>query len=142
MRKYILVSLAITYMPLVLFAASQVEEKHPIDRWIEACIDKDSSTAGMMKCITQGYQKWDTELNRVYKALRKQLSDAKGKETLRNAQRAWLKYRDAEFETVGAVYGSLEGTMWGPVAGGAQIEIIKNRTLKSGSGISRYLDSQ
>jgi len=105
-------------------------EAHPIEKWTEACLEKDRSTAGMVSCSDKAYKKWDQELNRIYKTLRRKLShNSKAKKALRNAQRAWLKYQNAEMKTIEVIYGSLQGTMWIPVAGFAKVEIIKKRTL-------------
>lgn len=38
----------------------------------------------------------DAELNKTYEALLKKLPDAEGKEKLKQRQRAWLAFRDAE----------------------------------------------
>jgi uncharacterized protein YecT (DUF1311 family) len=38
----------------------------------------------------------DAELNRIYGALLTKLPDAEGKEKLKQSQRAWLAFRDAE----------------------------------------------
>ena len=38
----------------------------------------------------------DAELNKTYEALLKKLPDAEGKEKLKQSQRAWLAFRDAE----------------------------------------------
>ena len=38
----------------------------------------------------------DTELNKTYEALLKKLPDAETKEKLKQSQRAWLAFRDAE----------------------------------------------
>jgi uncharacterized protein YecT (DUF1311 family) len=112
------------------------QRKHPIDKWVDACVEKDYSTVGMMNCGEQAVQKWDAELNRVYQALKKQLN-ADGKKALKTAQKAWLKYRDKEFKTIGAVYGSRQGTMWLPVLAFARADVVKNRVLQ----LKEYLDA-
>ncbi len=59
-------------------------------------------------CFTQVYRRADTELNRVYAQLRGQISPA-GQTLLRDAERAWIGYRDKEcdFETAGSAGGSI-----------------------------------
>jgi len=42
------------------------------------------------------FEKVDAELNRTYEALLAKLPDAEGKEKLKQSQRAWLAFRDAE----------------------------------------------
>jgi uncharacterized protein YecT (DUF1311 family) len=107
--------------------SDEIGGKHPIDIWADACLKKDYTTVGMMNCGEKTEQKWDAELNRVYKALKKQLNS---KKVLTTAQKAWLKYRDKEFQSIDAVYGSLQGTMWAPVIGFARADVVKNRVLR------------
>lgn len=54
------------------------------------------------------FHRADTELNALYRDLVAKI-DAQGKAALRNAQQAWLKFRDAEcdFETRDAEGGSI-----------------------------------
>src|SRR6266478_2114836 len=42
------------------------------------------------------FVKADAELNKIYEALLAKLTDAEGKEKLKQSQRAWLAFRDAE----------------------------------------------
>ena len=53
------------------------------------------TTADMSQCAAIDYQKADEELNAVYQQLRSML-DEPGKLLLRDTQRAWIPYRDAE----------------------------------------------
>jgi len=111
--------------PLLTYAA---EEQHPIDKVHEACMAKDYSTYGMIKCSDQAEKKWDAELNKVYRALRSKLN-REGKKRLKKSQQKWLKYRDSEFETIATIYGAMGGTMWGVIAVGQRMEVVKQRVL-------------
>ena len=55
----------------------------------------------------------DAELNKTYEALLTRLPDAQGKEKLKQSQRAWLAFRDAEaaFASDQARGGSMAPTM-------------------------------
>lgn len=55
----------------------------------------------MNNCAHQEYVKADAEMNRVYKQLMSVLTadQAKDQTKLREAQRAWVKYRDANCES-------------------------------------------
>lgn len=60
-----------------------------------ACTDKTSdTTVGMIDCITAETKRQDAQLNKAYKALMADLSPSR-KTQLQEAQRAWIKYRDA-----------------------------------------------
>ena len=74
---------------------------------------------GMNYCVHQDYLAADAELNRVYKSVRAQVADMDhgarydGKtevEALRDAQRAWITYRDLACDGAGLLMrgGSME----------------------------------
>ena len=108
--------------------AAQEETKHPIDKALEACIDKNGSTAGMVECTDKAYEAWDKELNKNYSALMQSLKP-KQKETLRLAQLEWIKFRDLEFKLVDSVYDTMQGTMYIPMRVDARMEVIRKRAL-------------
>jgi len=122
-------------MPLALLALlfpvsshSQTQKKHPIEKALEACIDKDSSTAGMTNCADRALESWDKELNRVYNELARKL-DSKGKQALKAAQMEWIKYRDAEYGLIDSIYSQMEGTMYIPMRVEARTRIVRERAL-------------
>jgi uncharacterized protein YecT (DUF1311 family) len=116
-------------------AFGQEETKHPIDKTLEACIDKNGSTAGMVECTDKAYAAWDKELNKNYSALMQSLKP-KQKETLRLAQIEWIKFRDLEFKLVDSLYDTMEGTMYIPMRVDARMEVIRKRALD----LKGYLD--
>ena len=60
-----------------------------------ACMGKSSATTrDMIGCITAENQRQGSQLNKAYKALMAELPTPR-RAQLQNAQRAWLKYRDA-----------------------------------------------
>lgn len=116
---------------LLLFAAIPLMAQkydHPIDKATEDCMEKDMSTAGMVKCLNEAYDKYDNELNRLYKILMKKLDEESAKE-LKSAQIEWIVFRDKEFKLIDAVYSKLEGTMYIPMRVSDRIEIVKKRVL-------------
>lgn len=63
------------------------------------CYDKAQTQSELNSCASDEYTRTDTELNRLYKEiLQKYKDDPKFIAKFREAQRVWLKYRDAEFE--------------------------------------------
>jgi uncharacterized protein YecT (DUF1311 family) len=125
------------------FVYAEEHEEHSIDLKTQVCLDNNYQTNDKMKgCSLQAYEDWDAELNKVYKALKESRLNAKVKEQIKQAQRKWLKYRDAEFQAIEAIYDAEKmggGTMWGLFAADAKVEIVKNRVLV----LSGYLqDSQ
>ena len=129
------VHLVITVVLLSGMVYAQQTTKHPIDKMLEACLDKNSTTAGMVDCISKADDRWDKELNRVYAELMKRLSpDARAK--LKEAQVQWLKFRDSEFQLQGEIFSKLEGTMYIPMSADSQMQVVKKRALD----LKAYLD--
>ena len=119
-------------LPLIILllahsAFSQTDERsHPIDAQTHTCIDANPSTQGMLECLGVAYTEWDVELNRLYRVLMGELSD-ENKEQLRAAQRAWIAFRNAEFDVLASVYGGLEGTLWRVVHADHRVSFIRRR---------------
>ena len=103
--------------------------KHHIDSYVEACIDADSSTAGMMNCTNQGSLLWEKELNTTYVNLMSALPPAE-KQALRQAQRQWIAFRDAEFNAIDALYQGKDGTMYLVMRASDRLELVKTRVLQ------------
>ena len=117
---------------LFLFASvsfAQEDSKHQIDKALDACIEKDGSTAGMVRCTDQAYAAWDKELNKNYLALMRQLKPSQ-KEVLKTAQLEWIKSRDADFKVIDSIYDTLQGTMYIPMRIDARMELVKKRALQ------------
>lgn len=98
---------------------------HPIGYAVGRYIaEKDSSTAGMRRATHLGTKAWDAELNRIYKAL----GGAKNK-PLRDAQRAWMAYRDAQVNYLQQNYTKKQGTIWPLICAGHVLEITKRQAI-------------
>ena len=71
---------------------------HPIDAWLEKAMGKtDGVTANIRGVQSEAYARWDKELNRIYSELLAALNEP-DKNRLKEAQRAWIKFREAEVE--------------------------------------------
>jgi uncharacterized protein YecT (DUF1311 family) len=113
---------------LVLPCLGAEDETHAIDRFYDACVDKNDSTAGMLDCTEKAYKRWDAELNRVYADLLTALPAAKAA-NLKKAQRDWIVYRDSEFKAIGGIYDGLEGTIFVPAQAYSRLRVVRERTL-------------
>ncbi|WP_206513286.1 lysozyme inhibitor LprI family protein [Pelagibacterium montanilacus] len=67
-----------------------------------------ATTMGIAACLMAESAVWDDRLNTAYGALRDGLADAPA-DSLRDAQRAWIAFRDADCAFQYALWG--EGTM-------------------------------
>jgi uncharacterized protein YecT (DUF1311 family) len=105
------------------------EDKHPIDLFLDSCMDKDPSTAGMVNCTDEAIKMWDNELNKYYRLLVSTL-DGESVNSLKSAQLEWIAFRDKEFINIENIYSKMEGTMYIPMQLFARLEIIKARTLQ------------
>lgn len=117
-------------LAMIMMTPVQARDKqHVIDLSTESCLDANQTTAGMLKCFTRAEEDWDKELNRVYKALQKQLKPA-GQDALKQAQLAWIGQRDKEFALINAIHEQMEGTMWIPVMANKRADVVKARALE------------
>jgi uncharacterized protein YecT (DUF1311 family) len=110
-------------------SVSQDPPQHPIDKALEACIDKNGSTAGMVECTDKAYAAWDKELNKNYLELMRSLK-AGQKEVLRSAQLEWIKYRALDFKLIDSIYDTMQGTMYIPMRVDARMEVVRKRALQ------------
>jgi len=84
-----------------------------------------SSQADMNDCAGREYKAADATLNQVYRQLVSMLDDEE-KLQLKEAQTAWLKYRDANCEFVGGQYKG--GTMRPMVHAMCLADMTRSRT--------------
>ena len=128
----------VTLFALALLLVLPVQAKelgNTIDLTTESCLNSNDSTAGMLECFSRAEKDWDTELNRVYKALQSKLKPA-GQDALKQAQKAWIVQRDKEFELINALHAQLDGTMWIAVMAEKRADVVKTRAL----ALQSYVD--
>ena len=100
----------------------------PIDAALDAAIDKDPSTAGMIHATVDATAKWDKRMNSAYQSLKKKMaSDEWG--ALLGAQKAWVNYRDLQIQSIQVTFSKMDGTMWRPVCASEIMDITKQRAL-------------
>ena len=79
----------------------------------------------MTQCAADAYKAADAVLNQVYRQLVAKLDDDE-KAQLKEAQTAWLKYRDTNCDFVADQYKG--GTMRPMIYAGCLADVTKNRT--------------
>ena len=122
---WILLVLILFILPVKGFSEEK-EKKHPIDVWLEKCMEKgDYTTDAMVSCDSQALDMWDKELNRIYKELMKKLSPEE-KELLKQSQLQWIRFRDAEFKWIDNLFLGY-GTMIPVIKMGIKLGIVKKR---------------
>lgn len=120
-------------LALILFSTAcsfgeDTTKTDPIDRAMEAAMEKDPSTAGMIQAISAANVQWDKRMNSTYNSLRKRMEPEEWK-PLVSAQKAWINYRDLQIASIEAIYSRMEGSMWRPVSASRVMEITKERAL-------------
>ncbi len=121
-------------LPFVSFSqVNPITDKpfHPTDRVYNHCVDAPEveSTAGMISCAQLGLEAWDETLNDYYQRLEDKLSREEFTK-LRDAQRAWLKFRDAELNFMGDFYTNLDGSMYRMIAANHALELTRDRAIE------------
>jgi uncharacterized protein YecT (DUF1311 family) len=78
------------------------------------------------QCSQEAFQKADAELNSKYREIVKRLDGAGGSELFREAQRAWLPFRDAECKFSASTY---EGGSMQPMALSTCLEELTKKRI-------------
>ena len=103
---------------------------HPIDAELEKEMDQSGGvTVKMLNAQSTAYESWDKLLNREYKELMTILSPEE-KVRLRDAQRAWISFRDAETEFWWSESISDGGTLQPIIVFGYGIDLLKERVCQ------------
>lgn len=122
--------------------AESGDASHPIEIEISKLLDQDQSTNGQVQAFAKGFDLWDAELNKVYK----QLMSAYGKnealkKSLKEAQLAWLKFRDAEFEHLRNAFLTKDGSMYRIFLASDRMNVVKERALELQNRLDAFTDS-
>lgn len=128
MRKVII---SVCLVGTVLLAtpghSAQKSATDTIEAAYSACIERsEGTTADMIDCSGEASSRMDKRLNQLYNTLMKKLPKSK-QELLRNAQRKWLAWRDAELSLSYALDPNEGGTAQTVSAGSFAYEMLKRR---------------
>ncbi len=110
------------------FAGPALADDDQIDADLEACLDGEMSTQGMVECYGAAYEAWDAALNEAYATLMDTLSEEEAT-ALRDAQRAWIRFRDAESAFLASLLTPDRGTIMRITVNAAMTDLVKQRTL-------------
>jgi len=114
-----------------LWAAGSCLAAHPLDRELEAATAGLGPSAATAAIYNDYAGKWDVELNRVFSLLLAELPLA-AQPILREAQRAWLRTRDADGRLLDAIYypkGERPPSMDVSAHAYARLNLIRERAL-------------
>lgn len=124
MRFALLLLLAVT-------PALAATPEQAIEQQLQVCLERpaNASTAGQITCIDKAAKAWDGELNARYRTLMNTLAEP-AREPLRGAQRAWIGSRDADLKVIGAVYETVQGTMYALMSANDVMELTSTRVRR------------
>jgi uncharacterized protein YecT (DUF1311 family) len=111
-----------TTFAILAFAMLQAASPYPADADCENY--GDGSTAAMSECLSAQSNTWNQRLNVEYREALKRGEIKASK--LRSAQRAWLRYRDANCEA----YYSVKGTISTTLTGHCYVDMTRARALE------------
>jgi len=100
-----------------------------IERSAKACLSDALTTYSQANCKIKELKNWDGLLNQSYKKLMNNKKDL-SKENLRNAQKAWIKYRDLEYLNIESLLEQMQGTMWYLVELSKKTELTRQRAIE------------
>ena len=101
-----------------------------IGRLANPCLERpeNASTVAMYECIRKETVLWDNMLNAEYKQLRALLGSEKKRIALRDVQRLWIKYRDADCGLAQVFYDG--GTISTPIAANCVLHKTARRAIE------------
>lgn len=107
-------------------------ETFTADKLLESSIDADNTTVGMIEALREAEVAYDKLLNKYYKLLIAKLAEP-DKETLRQSQRNWIKFRDGEKLLISTLLEDNYtggGTMYQVEEASANLDLTKERVQK------------
>ncbi|MFM9965990.1 MAG: lysozyme inhibitor LprI family protein [Planctomycetaceae bacterium] len=107
------------------------EPEDRIDKACRDCIDRDWTTAGMVRCAQVELLQREHELEEVHGKFLGMLDKRFGEDASRaflKSHDRWEKYRDAEFKLINEMFRKIDGTMWLPIRVSEMSDIVHQRT--------------
>lgn len=137
--KLFFINIAMVSLIILFSNRSHAEEDHPIDIQLKKCMESEKNNAADNRdCIYKAEIEWDKELNKNYKILLSLIKNQNTKTALKEAQRKWVSFRDAEKKFITSFYNGFVGSMWLDSIAADVLEITKNRTHELASYMNTY----
>jgi uncharacterized protein YecT (DUF1311 family) len=128
-RKLLLIVLLFSVFQSRAQTARVERKEDRIDIEYDNCLSKDTSTANICDCAFVAFDKWNKELDAAYKKLLRNLKKEKDKDALKQAQAAWVVFKDAEFKAYDFMF-NIPGPNWCSLRQDGRIDIVRARTLQ------------
>ena len=126
MRAHIAVAMLAITLPTSTLAADSGRDTTAaaLNRCLAA--PAKASTAGQIGCESAALRSYDRRMNLSYASVMRRLP-ALAADRLRQSQRAWLAYRNAEGQARRAIYATRQGTMYVPMEADAAVTLTGDR---------------
>ena len=115
---------------------AEKEKQDPIDIKMNADMEENPSTAGMVDAASAASKAWEKDVAASLAKLKKTMSEEEV-HALEISQKAWEVFVNAELATQSELYSKMEGTLWRPAAVVSSMELYRERALK----LRRYLET-
>ena len=116
-------------LPVIVAAQDDKPDIHPIESAQAKCLKTHHGTMPRAKCYSDAALAWEKDVTKTYATLL-QTVKADDKTSLEASQTAWEKYRDAEFDFIGHIYGDKKGTGYISVRIIKRLSIVRSRALE------------
>lgn len=116
---------------LLIATAAAAEPADPVEVRLAACLNDpaQAATAGQVGCEIAAERDYDRRMNAAYIDLMRKLPAPAG-QRLRQAQRAWLAFRDTDRGAARALFETRQGTMYAPMQAAAATRAVRDRALQ------------
>lgn len=102
-------------------------ELHPIEKAVQDCMQKENySTFGMSGCVDESVNDWNKEINKYIAQLKEILPDEKY-EFLKNSQKEWTDYKDAEWALLEVTIGEKTGSIYVNILSADKSAVLEKR---------------
>lgn len=115
---------------------TNLEERDESQRRVDECMQKDSSTAGMVGCINAEFAVQDKILNENYKKVMGALTE-ENRKILKDVQRKWVAYKEAK-----CAFYPRQGTIHRLDAADCYLQMTKERATELVDIVSEFEGNQ
>lgn len=130
MKKYMMAkNLIMTTLLLTLGTTAYSKDlRQDIDDKLAKCKASVVSTMETTDCYDKAIDSWEAELNKQYKLLL-QDQPKEIQANLRNAQRAWVKYKESYIGAMKDFYSQERGSIWGIVMSESKMNVTRDKAI-------------
>ncbi|UZX56250.1 DUF1311 domain-containing protein [Yersinia ruckeri] len=130
MKMYMMAkNLMMTALLLSLSTIAYSKElRKDIDDNLIKCKASAVSTMESVDCYASATDSWEAELNEQYKLLL-QSQPKEIQVNLRNAQRAWVKYKESYISAMIDFYSQERGSIWGIVMSESKMNVTRDKAI-------------